>query len=336
MSGAPAIACDYFDGLTTARHPVTLRVEDAHARVQGNGIDRRVPLNDVKVSERMGAAPRLVSFADGAFCEVRDHASLDALLAATGYRDPVVARIQSRWLWVGAALAACVGLVVLGYLYLLPWAAEQAAGQIPRSAMDSISQQTLAAMDQHLFKPSKLPADRQEALSKRFALLATPDGDQVPHAIVFRSSPRMGANALALPNGTIIVTDELVDRSDTDAEILSVLTHELGHVQRRHGLRLLLEGSVVGLVVAWYLGDISSLVAAIPAALLQARYSRDLEQEADDYGARMLRFNGLSPSLLAAMLEKLESAHRPGGSGAGYLGSHPATADRIRRLREQR
>ena len=344
MTDGPAIACRYFDGRTTTPHAVTLRVLGDEVWVDGDGVDRRLPLGEVRVSERMGGAPRLVSFTDGAYCEVTDHAGLDALLAATGFRAPTVARIQSRWSFALVALALCAGLVALGYVYLLPWAAEQAAEHIPRSTMDTLSQQTLEAMDQQVFKPSALPAERQESLTSRFALLQTPDGEKVPHAIAFRVSPVVGANAFALPNGTIIVTDDLVGLTDSDDEILAVLAHELGHVQRRHGMRQILQGSVVGLVVAWYLGDISSLVAAVPAALLQARYSRDLEREADDYGASLLRYNGLSPSLLASMLEKLEAAHHPGDPAKArttqgrshYLSSHPATEERIRTLRESR
>lgn len=337
MSGGPGLACDYFDGRTTARRAATLRVEDDHAIVAGEGVARREPLSRVRVSERMGSAPRLVSFADGAFCEVHDHAALDALLAATGYREPAVARVQSRWSLVAVALALCVALVAAAYLYALPWAAAQVAGHIPASAVTSLSRQTLEAMDRHVLSPSALPADRRETLARRFDRMAAPGGTAVPHAIAFRASRAMGANAFALPDGTIVVTDALVALAGDDDEILAVLAHELGHVERRHGLRLALQSSVVGLAVSWFLGDISSLVAAIPAALLEARYSRDLEREADDFAARWLRFNALSPALLASMLEKLEAAHAKGGdAGPGksdYLASHPATTERIRTLR---
>ena len=81
------------------------------------------------------------------------------------------------------------------------------------------------------------------------------------------------------------------------------------------------------------------------AALLDARYSRDMEAEADAYGARMLRANSLSPALLATMLERLEASRRPDDANekkdgkddsdgvGGYLRSHPATEERIRALR---
>jgi Zn-dependent protease with chaperone function len=349
MDSAHSVTCDYLDGTTTRRRSVTLRVEGGQAVVEGGDIARREPLARVRVSERMGSAPRLVSFPDGAFCEVRDHAALDALLGATGFREPLVARIQARWSWVAGALAACVAAVVGAYLFVLPWAAEQVAERVPQTALARLSEQTLEVLEGRFFVESKLPKGRRTALAERFARMATPDGEPVPHELLFRASPVIGPNALALPSGTIIVTDELVALAASDDEILAVLAHELGHVERRHGMRKALQSTVVGLVTTWYLGDLSSLAAAIPAALLDARYSREMEQEADAYGARMLKANGLSPSLLATMLERLEGTRagdRKAGGDAkddqegdgvgGYLRSHPTTDERIRALREAR
>ena len=76
--------------------------------------------------------------------------------------------------------------------------------------------------------------------------------------------------------------------------------------------------------------------AAAPAALLKAKYSRDLEREADAYAARVLRMNGMPPSLLADALELLEKSHgRAGGGGAiSYLSTHPATAERLAWIRQ--
>ena len=120
----------------------------------------------------------------------------------------------------------------------------------------------------------------------------------------------------------------------SEDEVIAVLAHELGHTAERHGLRMVLQGSAVGMFLTFYVGDVSSLLAAAPTALLQARYSRDMEREADDYGAAMLRENGLSPALLASMLERLEKAHgNKGGDVPEYLSSHPETDARIRALR---
>jgi Zn-dependent protease with chaperone function len=112
---------------------------------------------------------------------------------------------------------------------------------------------------------------------------------------------------------------------------------------------MVLQSSVVGLVLAWYVGDVSGLLATAPAIIMQAKYSRDMEREADVYAEQTMRANGLSPCLLASLLDKLEAAHLAAkkekdkeeqpAAGAGkrneamdYLASHPATQERKRLL----
>jgi len=143
--------------------------------------------------------------------------------------------------------------------------------------------------------------------------------------------------------------DELVELTKDDNEIIAVLAHERGHVERRHAMRMVLQSSVVGLVLAWYVGDVSGLLATAPAIIMQAKYSRDMEREADVYAEQTLQINGLSPCLLASILDKLEAAHLAAmkekdkeeqpAAGAGkrneamdYLASHPATRERKRLL----
>jgi Zn-dependent protease with chaperone function len=132
-----------------------------------------------------------------------------------------------------------------------------------------------------------------------------------------------------------VVTDALVELTHSDEEVLGVLTHELGHLHERHALRGLIQASVVGMLVAVWLGDVSTLATALPAFVLQAKYSRDFEREADEYAAAVLAANGLDTRALADVLARLErSAGGPGAPAglAAYLSSHPATAERIRAL----
>lgn len=103
----------------------------------------------------------------------------------------------------------------------------------------------------------------------------------------------------------------------------------------------MLQASVVGLAMSWYVGDISSLLAMAPTVLLEARYSRDFENSADHFAADLLRRNRILPARLADILQKLEAAQMAtdGQSAAimdqlGYLSSHPNTADRVRRLKQ--
>jgi Zn-dependent protease with chaperone function len=339
-SATTPIAGIYFDGRTSAERPVTLAL-DGHGvvHVAGDGVDRFEPWSGIRVSEPLGAAPRLFTFADEAFCEVPLQPGIEGFLARAGHADSPVVKAQSRWTWAIASALLLLLVLAAGYRFGLPWIAGEIAERIPAALVAKLSDRSLQFLDRAVFEPSKVAAVRREAIAGKFLRLTPPDGAPVAHEVLFRASGRMGANALALPSGTIIVTDELVALTADDDEILAVLTHELGHVQERHGLRLLVEGSIVGFALTWYLGDVSSLAASVPAALLQARFSREHERAADAYGARMLLANGLSPVLLATMLEKLERSHGAPGAASGrdppsdYLSSHPATRERIETLR---
>lgn len=338
---APRVTGHYFDGRTSARREVTLSLDTFGVlHVEGSGVDRFEPVAGIAVSEPLGGAPRLLTFRDGAYCEVMVQAGRDAFIAAVGPPESHVVRAQSRWSWaIGSAILLLV-VIAVGYRVGLPWLAEKIAERIPASMVTTLSDQTLTLLDKVAFEPSKLPEERRTRIADRFRHLTPPGGLPVPHEVLFRASAGIGANALALPSGTIIVTDALVKLTENDDEILAVLTHELGHVHERHGLRLLVESSVVGFVLTWYIGDVSSLAASVPAALLQAKFSREHEAAADAYGARMLKGNGLSPALLASMLEKLEASHGSPGAATDdksindYLASHPATRERIEALRK--
>ena len=204
---------------------------------------------------------------------------------------------------------------------------------MPAAITDRLGAEVLAALDRQVFAPSDIPRPRQQALEAAFRRLAFPNATRQPYVVVFRKSDAIGANAMALPSGTIVVTDGLVRLATDDREILGVLAHEAGHVDHRHGLRSVLQNSFVGLVLAWLAGDISSLAAAAPAALLEANYSRELEREADGYAIGVLQASGIPLQHLANMLRRLESASG-GTSGLTprYLSTHPATAERLARL----
>lgn len=366
-----SLQADYFDGRSARRHRVTLATVPGEVRFSGEA-ERQVPLSQVRISEQLGTAPRTLSFADGAHLEVRDHAAFDRWLAATGYRERRVDLLQRSWIATGLSVLLIAAFAFAAYRWGLPFAADKVAERMPESALRLMSEQTLKLLDRHLLEDSRLPVQRQNELREQFEALANDgdDGDDVQAVIEFRRSPKLGANALALPDGRMVLLDELVELADNDEQVLAVLAHELGHVRHRHSVRLLVQGTAVAAVLAWWIGDFSSVIAAAPAALMQARFSRELEADADHYAAVRLKAHGISPARLAEMLEKLQveqarlradkakpKAEASGSSAEAepppdaskpqadndpddtsrlmqYLASHPATQERIRSLRE--
>src|SRR5262245_49130352 len=343
-SEALAVSAAYFDGKTARSHPVTLTLSGEELVVQGDTISRREPISVLRVSEPMGAAPRLIAFPDGAHCEVHDHSGFTDMLRATGHTDSWIVRMQHYWSAALAAIAISGAALTAAYVWGLPAAAEWLAFQLPEKALRELGGSTLQFLDKSLLQPSALTAERQQSLRAAFGRLAVPGSSKTAYRIEFRTGGPIRANALALPDGTIVVTDELVKLAGDDEEILAVLAHELGHLDRRHSMRMLIQGSIVAFVVAWYLGDVSGIAAGLPALVLQARYSREHEREADRFAVAMLKANAIAPRRLASMLARMEAARddaakkqgkasaSKSAAGLDYLSSHPATAERIREL----
>ena len=324
---------DYYDGKSSARQRVALSCDNGALRLRGESIDRRAALAELRLSEPMGSAPRLITFPEGDFCEVRDHAGFQALLDETGFRDRRIVRWQGSLRWIIASSLLCLFCLFAGYRWGLPVAAERLAWALPESVLETISDQLLEQLDARLLGPSELLPERQVALARRFAALSVSAAPMGERRVIFRANRALSANALALPSGTLILTDDLVALAGNDNQLMAVLAHELGHVELRHGMRQIIQSTAVGLLAAWLIGDVSSLMAAAPAALLEAKYSRAFEQEADAYAVRLLAANGLSPRCLAELLLRLEenaasARSGQGRSGSDYLSSHPETAQR--------
>lgn len=322
------VAASYFDGKTSRAHRVTLSVDTGIATVTGDA-ERVCPIAELRVSERTRNGRRKVTFPDDAYLEINDGPEFDALLAKTGYRDSAVVRMQQSWRNALIGLLVTTAILVLGYIYVLPRAAEIVAKALPNSVERSVGEGTLEFLDKRILAPSQLPAARRAAIIKRFEMLAPPKEGAPSYEIVFRKS-KIGPNAFALPSGHIVMTDELVNLMDDDEQIVGILAHELGHLHERHLMRRIVQSSAVGAVVTVIFGDVSAVLANVPTIMLDMKYSRDAEQEADDYAIAMMKANGISLTHMAEGFEKLKSKDE---SVAPYLSSHPSTSERIAHIR---
>jgi Zn-dependent protease with chaperone function len=334
------VSATYFDGQRSYRHSVTFDVSDGIAFLVGEGVQRSAPLATLEITDALGDSPRLVRFSDGAYCEIHDHQALARILGDQMVQRSVVARWEaSNPLWIAASIVGLLAVLASLYLYGVPFVSAVVAYGMPPVVIEKLSTETLEVLDSQVFEDTRIPASRQTQLLAEFDRLSSFDRPQgARYRLLFRDSPLLGANAMALPSGIIVITDSLIEHARDDREILGVLAHEAGHVDRQHGLRLFVESSVVALFVAWYLGDSSALIAIVPTTVLQAKYSRDLEREADAYAARMLKTNGISLEYLASFLERLDAtSETTSGSAAAlqYLSTHPATKERLDHIRSQ-
>ena len=327
----------FFDGKTARAHAVDITLDGDALVLAGDGIDRRHTIDAVEIPHTPGSTPRVLRFADGASCEVQAGDELMALLTGHGIAIDRVSRWEQSWKLALASLALVAVAAVAFYQYGLPAIARAAADRMPSSALAPLSTQIQRVLDGTVFEPTTLDEGRTTELRGAFGKLTLPADLKERLQLHFRSAESLGANALALPSGDIFVTDDLVALTKDDRLVLAVLAHEAGHVDKRHGLRKVIQSSAVGILVTWYLGDLSAVGAAAPAALLNAKYSRDLEREADAYALAVLRANAIPVTALAEALELLEQSRRGSRKigGTSYLSSHPATIERLEWIRRQ-
>jgi Zn-dependent protease with chaperone function len=217
----------------------------------------------------------------------------------------------------------------------IPKFAEQVAKRVPPAMAYDIGAGTLNTLDRIAFSPSLLLPEDQQRIRARFEAIAAADAD-LPLTLVFRHAG--GPNAFALPDGTVVMTDELVYLADNDEQILSVVAHEVGHLHHRHALRMALESSTMALLISAYVGDaaqMSGIFASLPAVYTQAHYSRSHETEADTFALDYLQGRGIALHHFADILSKLEQKNGGGEhhEALDYWSSHPPTKERIARFR---
>jgi Zn-dependent protease with chaperone function len=294
---------------------------------------RHCPLAQLRVSEASGHGARLVTFPDGAYLEIQDQQGFAQLLAATGYTDSLVSRLQQSWRATLLAALAMAAIIALLWRFALPLAADLVASMLPSAVESRLGDATLQALDARLLDASRLREAQQQHIRARFRALSEGTADTPRFELLFRKG-RIGPNALALPAGRIVLTDQLVALlADDEEALMAVLAHELGHLHHRHLVRRLVHGAAVGAAGMALFGDASGLLATLPTLMLDLHYSRDAEREADLYAAQMLKAGGLAAASLATALERLSRVQE---DGPAYLSTHPATAQRIARLRALR
>ena len=147
-------------------------------------------------------------------------------------------------------------------------------------------------------------------------------------------------NAFALPGGYIFVSPSLVELAGRGRDELAfIVAHEMAHVIRRHAIdRILSQRALQAVTLASPAArSIAPWVRTVGVRWLEKAYSRDQEFEADELGGRLMRAAGFDPAGAVRMLELLSGLERGGVQAAlgSWLATHPPTADRIRRLREQ-
>lgn len=150
-------------------------------------------------------------------------------------------------------------------------------------------------------------------------------------------------NAFALPGGQVFITRALYDKLQTEGELAGVLGHEIGHVIARHSAEQiakakLTEGLTGAAVIATYDPDNpasagSAQVAALIGQLINLKFGREDELEADYLGVCFINNAGYDPNELVGVMQVLE-ASQTGDRPPEFFSTHPDPGNRIQRIQE--
>ncbi|MFS8047951.1 M48 family metallopeptidase [Rhizobium sp. BR 314] len=289
--------------------------------------------SDIEISQRVGSVPRRIVFGNESVFETRDNDAIDTYLRSRGEgRSGVIHSLEIvRPRLIGFVLAVLVLASVI-YRYALPALVEVAVLVTPPVVPEMMSAGTMKTLDQVTFSSSKVSAAEQTEIRDDFARIASnAQGGANRYHLNFRDGGLIGPNAFALPDGNLVLTDQLVELAGSDKEMITaVLGHEIGHVEYKHSLRQLYTAAGVAGLVLLIAGDVGSGVQDIltqGGGLLALSYSRQAEAQADRRSVELMRAAGKDPMALSRFFDLLEMKLNDHDK-TSMLSTHPGTPER--------
>lgn len=315
-------------------------------------------IKDIHVSDRLANVERKLTFHDGSVFATQDNDTVDHYLKSSLKANSILHHLESRLSWAAIALIVTIAFSISFFRWGVPWISKQIAHALPQKTNVLIAANTLEFLDKYIFEETTLEPEEMEVIREHFSSNLVPLDDEnksIEFKLHFRdwSDGDVGVpNALALPSGDIVLTDEFIRLCETQDEMDSVLLHEMGHVIHRHSLEMVIEATFVTVAIMLITGDnngIADMGIGLGSLLVSTHYSRNHETEADHYAFKQMLKAGIDPKAFSTILtritksiEELESVEEeevdPQNSEEGgiwdYVSTHPSTEQRVKQAEQ--
>lgn len=322
----------YFDGTSSRKRTVTLRLETHGLDIVENGARLATwACDDLRKTSAPNGMLRLSSATalPLARLEVRDPALQHEILSRSAFlkADGAATGRQTGRI-VGWSLAAIVSIVVV-VVYGMPVVAERLAPIIPFWVEERLGDAGKQQVRLMFGGRVCTGAEGGKALASLVDKLKAAGGvaPTLELEVLSSSTP----NAFALAGGKVYLLDGLLQKAESVDELAGVLAHELGHIHHRDHLRRMIYNGGTSFLIGLLFGDVTGSGAAIFATqtLLESSYSRDAETNADDFAITVMHKLGRSPKPLGEFLFRITGSEKS-SRGASILASHPMTDERLR------
>lgn len=333
----------YLDGKTSKRHNARLEVINDHKLIHIHLTDQQQSLcfdfKQCNIESRLGNTPREIAFTDAQLFITDNNDDVDTFSQwqHSSNNKSLLYRLENNLPMISVFTLATIVFLYSAIVYGIPSAAKVIAHNAPSFTSDKFFS-SLDVLDNTVFEPSELSMDKQQEIRALASPYLALHSDLTPK-LEFRSG--MQANALALPNGVIVFTDEFVKLAQSDDQLVAVLFHELGHLKHKHMTQRILQDAMITLMVVFITGDVETfdLITGLPTLILDMTYSREFEIEADNYALQQLDKHNIPLQSFVSIMRNLESYYQAdddsqSGSFTDFLSTHPSTEQRVK-LAEQ-
>lgn len=250
----------------------------------------------------------------------------------------ILKRAGPWWLLAGLALlvAGC---------YTVPETGRQALMMVPEAQMQAMGVEAFREIKRKE-KTSRDPAARRrvEQVGRRIAGVSRGATGMPPEKWEFTTFASAEKNAFALPGGKVGVYEGILEVAATDAELATVMGHEVAHVAARHGGERMSEMLVIsmgGMALSVALREepqqtrqLYLLAYGVTTQVGRVLpHSRQQELEADRIGLLYMARAGYDPRAAVSFWQKMEKAGS-GGKAPAFLSTHPSHGQRVQRLKD--
>jgi Zn-dependent protease with chaperone function len=265
-------------------------------------------------------------------------------LAGSEHVKKVQSKRNSNKVMLYSALFGTLGILalfILGFIVFRGAIVRSIANQVPTSFDAEAGDKLFGLVTENrmLIKDSALLAEVNKQVAP---LVAAVEDTSIKFTFYIMKDPSL--NAFALPGGHIVIHSGLLEKASGWNEVQGVLGHEISHVTLRHHVRGVVSKLGAFYVLSLFLGDagaVGSIILQTGAQLESLMYSREFETESDEQGWEYLVKAGINPTGMITFFEKLEKeygieeASKEEQQKMSFLSTHPATSERIQRLREK-
>lgn len=225
-------------------------------------------------------------------------------------------------LFLGAA-------ITLFYFFAIPPIAASIAARFPITYEKEMGDQMYRAMQSGFVTDAK----RTAALNEFFRQLRIPSSYDIKITVIKGEV----ANAFAVPGGHIVVYDNLLKKMTSYTELAALLTHEFTHVEKRHSLKALFRQFSSRIFFSLLIGsfdEVSAFLMNHADELKGLSYSRRLETEADEGGARLLAQRKIDCNGFIQLFTLLKKEANSYAQTPELISSHPDLEKRMQAIRQ--